>query len=206
MTTRRHRTLAGFALAALAASLGACAHNPGAFVWIDDLPAAEPKAEPGVYVIGVGDVVGVRVWNQEAMTARAKVRSDGRISVAFLNDVPAAGQTPAALAAQIQARLKDFFNNPLVTVSLEEQRPLTISVVGLVAHAGSFPLDPGSGVLQALAAAGGLTDWADKDKIFVLRGSGPGHQRIRMRLEALLHAEGRAAQFRLLNGDVVVAE
>jgi polysaccharide biosynthesis/export protein len=206
MTTRFRRTLTGFALAAWAAALDACAHNPGAFVWVDDLPAADHKAEPGAYVIGVGDVVSVRVWNQDAMTTRAKVRSDGRISLAFLNDVPAAGSTPSALAAQIQARLKDFFNNPLVTVSLEEQQKLAVSIVGLVAHAGSYQLDPGSGVLQALAAAGGLTDWADKDKIFVLRGSGAGQQRIRMKLESLLHAEGRAAQFRVATGDIIVAE
>jgi polysaccharide export outer membrane protein len=204
--SNRHRWTSAALAAAAAAWLSGCAHQ-APFVWVDDLPPSPaPKAEPGGYVIGVGDVVSVRVWNQEAMTSRARVRPDGRISVPFLNDVAAVGLTPAALAAQLQARLKDFFNNPLVTVTLEEQRPLAVSVVGRVAHPGTYPLESGAGVLQALAAAGGLTEWADKSMLFVLREAGGSRQRIRMTLEALQHAQGQAAQFRLAHGDVVVAE
>jgi polysaccharide export outer membrane protein len=204
MPTRPARP-ARYAALALATAVTACAHS-APFVWVDNVPEVQIKGSDGSYVIAVGDVVSVRVWNQEAMATRAKVRADGHISMLFLNDVAAAGYTPPVLAAELQTRLKDFFNNPVVTVALEEQRPLAVSVVGLVAKPGPLQLEPGTGVLQALAAAGGLSEWADKSMIFVLRKTSGTDQRIRMTLEALIHARGHAARFKLLTGDVVVVE
>ena len=87
----------------------------------------------------------------------------------FVDDVEAAGSTPTDLAARIQARLKDFIVNPVVTVVLEESRPLLVSVLGEVAKPGSYQLDAGSGVLQALAMAAGMTPFADRDRIMVIR-------------------------------------
>jgi len=85
---------------------------------------------------------------------------------------------------------------------VEESRPFEASVVGNVRKAGTFPVDPRSGVLQALAAAGGLGEFADPDRIFVLRKG----DRIRFTYKALIRAERRAAAFRLRAGDVVVVE
>src|SRR5436853_6353483 len=99
----------------------ACA-GPGQYVWIDDLPAA-PAAE--AYLIGPGDVISLRVYNQDAMSVKARVRPDGKVSMPFLNDVAAAGYTPEVLGQQIQSRLKDYLNVPVVTVSVDEPRPLT---------------------------------------------------------------------------------
>jgi polysaccharide export outer membrane protein len=208
MPTRpaRPARYAALALAtAVTACATACAHS-APFVWVDKVPEVQIKGSDGSYVIAVGDVVSVRVWNQDAMTTRAKVRADGHISMLFLNDVAAAGYTPPVLAAELQTRLKDFFNNPVVTVALEDQRPLAVSVLGLVAKQGPLQLDPGSGVREALAAAGGLSEWADKSMIFVLRKTGGTDQRIRMTFESLIHARGHAARFKLLTGDVVVVE
>ena len=144
------------------------------------------------------------------MSGRARVRTDGKISLPFVNDVEAAGQTPAALARRLQSRLKEFVNNPVVTVSLEEAGPIQVSVLGEVAHPGVFPVQAGANVLQALAAAGGLTPYASRDRIFVLRRSPPGGKvplvRIRFTYDKLAHAEGRAAAFRMRDGDVVVVE
>lgn len=190
----------------LASVLSACPRPPAPFKWVDDFPEVPSRGADGSVVIGPGDQVSIRVWNQEAMTTRARVRADGRITVPLLNDIVAAGQTPALLAAHLQSRLKDFINNPVVAVAIDEQRPLSISVLGEVAHAGTFSLEPGAGVLQALAAAGGLSDLADKDMVFVIRNTGSGVERIRMTQEALVHLKGRAAQFRLQSGDVVVVE
>ena len=189
----------------LALALSGCKHDPGVFIAVDDFVA--PSMNDVEYVIRPGDVLNVRVFQQDNMSARARVRGDGKISLPFLNDVTAAGFSPVVLGAQLQTRLKDFINNPVVTVSLEEVRQLSISVLGEVPRPGIYNLEVGAGVLQALAAAGGFTNFAQRD-IFVMR---PSHttdkpQRIRFDYERLQKADGKAASFTLRGGDVVLVE
>ena len=179
----------------------------GEYVTADDLPAV-PAAADREYVIQPGDTIGVRVWGQDNLATRGKVRPDGKISIPFVNDVQAAGSTPAALARKIQAGLKDFLVNPVVTVTLEEPRPLQVSVLGEVARPGTFVLDQNAGVLQAIAMAGGMTPFANKDAIMVIRQrvDGGNPQRIRFSYDALTQLRGRSAAFRLQGGDVLVVE
>jgi polysaccharide biosynthesis/export protein len=182
--------------------LSACSHT-GPFVWADQYTAPDPNA-PG-YIIATGDLLAVRVWNQEGMSARVRVREDGKISLPFLNDVMAAGYTPNVLSSQLQTRLKDFIANPVVTISLEEPRPFSVPVMGEVVRPGPYVLEQSAGVLHALAAAGGLGEYAHRDRIFVIRQK-PAPARIRFTYEALTTAVGKAAAFRLQSGDVVVVE
>jgi polysaccharide export outer membrane protein len=199
----------GLALGCLALMLatGTGCKTAGEYVWADGLPPT-PKDAPREYVIQTGDTISIRVWNQDSLATRARVRPDGMVSLPFVNDVEAAGSAPTALAARIQARLKDFIVNPVVTVSLEESRALVVAVIGEVIRPGNYPLEPGSGVLQALATAGGTTPFADRDRIMVIRQrpDGAGVQRIRFTYAMLTQVEGRAATFRLQGGDVVVVE
>jgi polysaccharide export outer membrane protein len=175
----------------------------GKFVWADDLqlPADNDKG----YLISPGDVLGISVWNQDRMSSRARVRADGRISVAFVNDVLAAGRTPADLSRELEEKLKSFILNPVVTVTLEEVRPLSVSVVGEVVRPGTYALETGAGVLQAVASAGGLTDYAHKNSIYVVRQPS-SETRIRFRYDSLVQSTGRGAAFKLKAGDVVVVE
>ena len=191
-------------LAALGLS-SACSHA-GSYVWAKDLPASA-LSDPG-YVIGPGDLLQVRVWNDETLGGRAKVRSDGRISLPFLDDVAAAGMSPDALDRAVEVRLAGYVNTPRVTVALEDEKLVAVSVMGEVTKPGIYDLTAGSGVLQALASAGGMTPWASSDRIFVLRRSGGEARptRIRFTEEALAHAEDRSSAFRLRRGDVVVVE
>jgi polysaccharide export outer membrane protein len=157
------------------------------------------------YIIEPGDVVQIRVFNQPDMSTKARVRDDGKISIPFLNDVVVAGTEPNALAKQLQAKLKEFINAPVVTVSLEEARPFQVAVMGELVKPGLYQVPPGAGVLQALAAASGFNQYASRDRIFVVRDS-PGRARIRFTYEQLSQAEGKAATFRLRPGDSVVVE
>jgi polysaccharide export outer membrane protein len=189
-----------------ACAFASCRHDEP-FVWVQDL-ADPPPAPSTEYVVAPGDVLNIRVWNQDSMSGRVKVRSDGKISLHFLNDVAAAGFKPRVLAQQIQVRLKEFLNNPVVTVVLEEMKPLAVSLLGEVAKPGQYGLEPGqgAGVLQALAFAGGLTDYAHRDRIFVLREIDGKPTRIRFDYVTLTHATTAASAFRLQNGDVVFVE
>ena len=93
--SRAHRQLWNI-LFALACFSGGCTHV-GDFVWVDAYQGAASPASLS-YVIAPGDLLNVRVWNQEAMSARVRVRGDGMISLPFLNDVEAAGLEPPVLA------------------------------------------------------------------------------------------------------------
>jgi polysaccharide export outer membrane protein len=187
---------------AVAAAVLGCA-GVGQYVWAEALP--ETTAEPaGEYKLAPGDVISVRVFNQEAVSGRTRVRPDGRVTVTFVNDVPAAGRTPQELAKALEVLLRDFINRPVVTVLLEEQAPAQLSVLGEVARPGVYPLERGQGVLRALAAAGGLTEFAHKDRIFLVRAGSPG--RIRFTFEELSIPGTRSARFRLQNEDVVMVQ
>jgi polysaccharide biosynthesis/export protein len=185
------------ALAAL--SLAGCGGAP--YVWVDEL--TPPRAADG-YVIASGDLVSVRVFNQENLSVRARVRSDGKIAVPFLGDVEVSGKTPAAVSGELGVRFKEYVVSPAVTTTVEEPQATSVSVLGEVTHPGVYTLDATAGVLQALAAAGGFTDYAGKDAIYVVRrASGP---RVRFTFSSLVQGEGRAPAFRLRAGDVVVVE
>lgn len=184
---------------------GACAARSSApFVWADEWKA--PPETDGEYVIGAGDALNVQVWEQEKMSAVVRVRSDGKVSLPFLNDVPAAGMTPVALARDLESRLKPFIVTPRVLVAVDDARPLSVSVLGQVATPGLHSLSPGAGVAQALAAAGGLRDFAKKDRIFVVRTVDEKPLRIRMTWDAVTAGQGVAGRLRLRSGDVVVVE
>ncbi|HEX9308170.1 MAG TPA: polysaccharide biosynthesis/export family protein [Anaeromyxobacter sp.] len=204
---RRRPTPSATTLAALIAC-AACGGRAGG-IRVEDLPAAPPD-DPG-YHVAPGDVLSVRVLNQDAMSqSRARVRDDGRISVPFLQDVEVAGATPAALSRRLEAALRTYVVNPVVTVTVDEVRPLRISVIGEVAHPGAYELERSAGVLAALAAAGGLSMYAHRDAVYVLRPVRPAAEgaptRIRFTFSALTRAERPAASFVLRQGDTVVVE
>jgi polysaccharide export outer membrane protein len=191
------------AACAILSAAPACS-NVGRFVWADQYQEPPPPPEQP-YVIAVGDTIQVRVFNQDQLSARVRVRPDGKVSLPLLNEVVAAGLTPLELSRVLEQRLKDLVKGPAVTVSLEETKPHTITVVGEVAKPNSYPLDVAPGVLQALAIAGGLTPDASSDRIFVLRQT-PSPVRIRFTYEALVHQQPAAINFKLRSGDVVLVE
>jgi len=194
-------TASALALALALPALGCGGTGP--YVWVDSLPAQ--AAAGGDVVIQEGDVLSVRVFNQDPLSTKERVRADGRISIPVIGEVVAKGKRPAQLSAEIQDRLKDIVKVPSVTVSFEQAgEGMKVSVVGEVRNSGTFQLEPGSNVLHALAAAGGLNDYADGDKVFVVRRSLP--QRVRFRYADLRSADPKSVQFSLQPGDVIVVE
>lgn len=192
-------------VAALALMLTGCAARSGPFVWVDRFE--ESAERNGSYAISVGDLLAVQVWDHDEMSARPRVREDGRISVPLLSDIAAAGMTPDELGRAVERELKakGLVVSPRVTVSVEARSPLKIAVLGEVMRPGLYELDPGAGLAQALASAGGLSPFAHKDRLFVVR-RGREPVRIRFTFDALAGVSGRASSFRLKAADVVVVE
>ncbi len=192
-------------LALVLLGLAACS-SPGQFVWVAQLPAqytARPSEKD--YRIRDGDMLNVKVFNQEAMSTRERVRSDGRVALPALGDVDVRGKRPADLKQQLEEKLKGYVNAPSVTVSIEEFQPIQVSVLGEVTHPGSFALDPRATVAQVLASAGGLTDYASRDGIYVVR-AGPPPLRVRFTYEDLSRGIPPSQAFVLQDGDLVVVE
>jgi polysaccharide export outer membrane protein len=196
----RHFThLSGPVLAALVAA--GCG-TTGPYVWASDLKSAEVGSAD--YAIVTGDVISVKVFNQDAMSTHAKVRSDGKIAMPFLGDILVTGKSPAALAKELETGLKAFINAPNVTVTVDEFQPTTVTVIGEVGKPGAVAVERNSGVLEALAGAGGLTENASRDDIYVLRQT-PVARRIRFTYDSLV-LYPPVQTFRLRPGDIIVVE
>ncbi len=191
----------------LAVVLGAgCAASTGQFVWADTYVTRDPTAAETRYLIAPGDLIAVQVFDNDKVSTRGRVRSDGKLAVPLINDVVVVGKTPVQVAGDVERMLKEgrYILSPRVNVVVEEVPQIRVTVLGAVSRAGNYPLDQGSGVAEALASAGGLTEFAHKDRIFVLRKV-PTPVRIRFTF-ASLTATGPASAFRLKLGDVITVE
>jgi polysaccharide export outer membrane protein len=184
--------------AALLVCVAACSRAP--YVWVRDLPPGQAGRS-----IGPGDVLEVQVYGDEKLSTKGKVLGDGTLAMPLLGSVGVAGKSPEQVARSIESALQRYVQAPSVTVMLQESQ-VSVAVIGEVKQAGMIELDSPATVLQALAKAGGLTEFADSSGIFVLRPQGDKTQRIRFTYAALIEAEPSATGFRLRTGDTVVVE
>jgi polysaccharide biosynthesis/export protein len=121
------------------------------------------------YKIGAQDVVRIDVWKEPDISRTIPVRPDGKISLPLLNDVQASGLTAMQLAGSIRDGLTKYLTNPQVTVTIVEINSRRVYVTGEVLRTGAIPLLPNMTVLQALASAGGFTQFAKLKDIYLLR-------------------------------------
>lgn len=134
------------------------------------LAASKNQVAPEGYRIGAGDILQILVWKEpDDSVPDAMVRVDGKISVPLVGDIDAAGLTIEQLQTSLVAKLSHFINNPVVTVYARQINSRKIYVLGTVKKEGPIPLLRPMTVLQALDEAGGLGEWANKKKIYVLR-------------------------------------
>jgi polysaccharide biosynthesis/export protein len=194
---------AGVSLLLCAGVLG-CA-SPGQFTWYSELPKSEWESIRGEYVIAIGDSISIRVYEQENVSGSFKIRRDGRIALPLAGEMMVAGKHPSQLAKEIEVALKQFIVSPKVTVNIESSQPISITAVGEIGHIGTITVEPPGQLIQALAQGGGVTDYADKSRIFVLRQF-PTFRRIRFTYDAIMRNEGGAATFPMQTGDVLSIE
>ena len=143
--------------------------------------SAPPPADvnvPAGYVIGPSDMLTVTVWKEQSMSGNLLVRPDGMISMPLLGDIQASGLTALQLTDQITGKLKKFMQNPKVSVVLTAINSKKVFLLGEVVKRGPVDLTSGMTLLQAIASAGGLTDFANSKKIYLLRDESGKHQRI----------------------------
>jgi polysaccharide biosynthesis/export protein len=173
-------------------------------------PATAQRAVPSAatqdpnYKIGAQDVLDISVWKEPELTRSLPVRPDGKISIPLLNDVQAAGLTPTELANNIATSLKKFVTNPQVTVIVTEINSQRIYILGEVSRAGAYPLLPGMTVLQAISSAGGLGDFANNKKIYVMRQVNGKQERYPFNYKDVLSGKNTDQNIQLKAGDTIV--
>jgi polysaccharide export outer membrane protein len=176
----------------------------GEYVWFQQLPA-ETTLAANEYLISVGDIVTIRVLGHDEMTLRQRVRADGRLALLLIGDVVAKGKHPSSLKAELEGRLKDYIVSPSVAVNIDEVQPMNLVVLGEVTRPGAYPLDTDFSLAHALAMSGGLTDYASRNSVFVVRGE-PKPMRVRFTYESIYRNIGGAGDFQLRRGDIVEVE
>jgi polysaccharide export outer membrane protein len=156
------------------------------------------------YTIGAQDVLDISVWKEPEVSRVVPVRPDGRISLPLLNDVQAAGLTPAALAAQITESLKKYLTNPQVTVIVTTINSQRVYISGEVVRPGAFPMLPGMTVMQALTSAGGFTPFAKMKSIYVLREENGKKNKFPFNYKAVVNGKNADQDIELKAGDTIV--
>ena len=132
------------------------------------VPAPAVPPPPG-YLIGPDDVLQVLYWREKDVSAEVVVRPDGMISLPLLNDVQAAGLTPEQLRAKVDELAKKYFEEPSVTINIKAINSRKVFITGSVGKPGPYPLTAPTTVLQLVAMAGGLSEFAKRGKIAVMR-------------------------------------
>jgi polysaccharide export outer membrane protein len=180
------------------ASAAAAARPAGAPV----LPAG--VTPPAGYVIGPDDQLSIVYWREKDMSADVVVRPDGLISLPLLNDVQASGLTPDQLRQTIAKGAAKFIEDPTVSVVVKAINSRKVFITGQVAKAGPYPLAAPTTVLQLIATAGGVSEYANKKKIVVVRKENGKEITLRFNYEDVMKGKNMAQNIELKPGDSVI--
>jgi len=156
------------------------------------------------YRIGEQDVLTITVWREAELSGTVMVRPDGKITLPLLNDVHAAGLTPDELKNSLTEKLGPFVNSPQVTVAVREINSRKVFIIGQVGHEGSYRINSTTTVLQIIAEAGGLRDFANRKGIYVLRTQNGAQQRLSFNYDQVIRGKGGKDNILLRPGDTIV--
>ena len=196
------------------AGFGAPASQPAAplgttFSGSGNAPSREDSSissAPGAnYRVGADDVLAINVWHEPEVSRQVAVRPDGKISLPLIGDVQAVGLTPTQLQRELQSRFSKYLNQPEVSVIVVQIRSQRFNVLGQVIRPGTYPFIPPISVIDAIATAGGLREFAKAGKIYILRTLPDGQQkRIRIHYKDVLKGKRGSHDVMLQNRDTVV--
>lgn len=158
------------------------------------------------YMIGPEDVLEITVWRNADLSKVVAVRPDGRISLPLIGDVTAVGRTAAQLADAIAAKLKEYKENPQVSIVVKEVNSYVIYVLGEVAKPGKYPLKSKTTLLQAITIASGFTPNAARNKIVVFRFGENGEKDVKIKAsyDDIILRDGSPQNIELKPGDTLV--
>lgn len=158
------------------------------------------------YRIGAGDLLEIVVWKNTDLSGEYRVRPDGKLSIPLIGDVIALGRTTDEISIQIREKLKKFIDTPFVTTIVREALSNRVYILGEVITPGVYPIEGSLTVLQALALAGGLTEFAHRDRIVLVRGTGNNQKNYYLNYNSILRTQGNEFNMLLKRGDTLVVK
>jgi polysaccharide export outer membrane protein len=172
-------------------------------------PPAAVAAAPGVtvpseYVIGADDVLSIVFWRDKELSSDVTVRPDGNVSIPLINDVHAAGLTPAQLKDRIVDESKKYVEDPNVTVVVKTINSRKVFITGEVKKPGAYPLTEPTTVLQLISVSGGLGDYAKSEKILVVRMNNGKPMSYRFNYKEVINQQKLTQNIELKPGDTVI--
>jgi polysaccharide export outer membrane protein len=188
-------------MVALVGGASGCSSNP--YVWASEIPRERARPTAEAKEIGRGDVIALSVVGQTALSSTYTVGADGTITVPDAGIVAVAGLTAQQAAVAVTTKLATILQDPRVSV-IVVTRFIEVSLLGEVKSPGKYSVQSGDGVANAIALAGGLTEFADDTSIFLIRAGEP--VRIRFRFNDLLRDGNSARAFLLKDGDILLVE
>ena len=185
---------------ALAANAAASAPAAAAAAIVPVRPAT-----PNGYVIGVDDVLSILFWRDKDLSApEVTVRPDGKVTLPLLNDMQAAGLTPDQLRDAILVAAQKYVEDPNPTVIVKEIKSRKVFITGQVEKAGPYPLNGPTTILQLIAMAGGLREFADGKEISLMRTENGKPGVYSFNYQDVLKRRNLRQNIELKPGDVVV--
>jgi polysaccharide export outer membrane protein len=204
MRAIRHAVLAGALVACTAVgSAQTSPSQPASPATTNGSSAAEAAVSNG-YVIGPGDVLGIVFWREASISGDAVVLPDGRITIPLLNEIPAAGLKPEELRARIVEAARKFVTDPTATVVVRQINSRMVHITGMVAKPASYPLNRPLTVLQLIATAGGLLEYAKADEIVVIRSENGRQGSYRFNYKEVSRQKNLQQNIELKPGDTVI--
>jgi polysaccharide export outer membrane protein len=163
-------------------------------------PQATTITVPSDYVIGTDDVLGIVFWRDKDMTVDVVVRPDGNISLPLINDVKAAGYTPDQLRELLVKAAAKFIADPNATVVVKAINSRKVYITGQVAKPNGYSLSVKMNVVQLIALAGGVLEYADSGNILIMRGT----KSFKFNYKDVLKQKNLEQNIELLPGDTVI--
>jgi polysaccharide export outer membrane protein len=167
-------------------------------------PAASAPAVPVDYVIGADDVIAILVREDKEMSGEFVVRPDGIITIPLINDIQAAGLTTEQLREVVRKAATKMVLDPTVTVGVKQINSRRVHITGMVGKPGAYPLATGMTVVQLIAAAGGLHEFADSKKIMIVRTEGGKQVAYKFNYKDFANGKNLKQNIELRPGDTVV--
>lgn len=173
-------------------------------VGVSEADAQSGMTSPEDYRVGFGDVLTVTVWKYDELTVTVPVRPDGRITVPLVGDVQAEGKSSSEIQTQLTEAFEQFVTAPAVSVLVQQVNSLKVFIVGEVATPGVFDLIRPTRLIEALAMAGGLTEFAKLDEIVLLRDTPDGETRLTLSYKAIVSGRNLQENLLLQPGDTII--
>lgn len=173
-------------------------------------PAPQAVTAPAVavdstYEIGIGDILGISIWKDDALTRDVVVLPDGIISFPLLGLMKAAGKTVAEFKKELEERISQYVPDPVLNLEVKQVNSMIIYVIGRVNSPNRFILNTNVTVLQALAMAGGLNPFAKRNSVKIMRTEDGATKTFPFQYDEVVQGKHLEENIELKRGDVIVA-